>query len=187
MASTISGRTAKAREREPPVRPHHHRADAQQHDRVVGHGSDPGGEEIVQRVDVRGHAGHQAPDRTAVEETHGQALHALEDFFSQIVQRLLPDVLHDADLQILNREAQEQRRQRKQRNERDTAQRLAPRNQAGDARDHVLVNRDSEELRSNHLEGADEQGQEDRKDHTPPVGPKIGHQPPQQVRVVSLP
>jgi hypothetical protein len=31
-------------QRQPPVFPHHHRADAQQHDRVIGHGRDSGGE-----------------------------------------------------------------------------------------------------------------------------------------------
>ena len=106
----------KGGQRQPPVLPHHHRADAQQHDGVVGHGRDTGGEQIVQRVDVRRHARYQAPHRAAVEETHRQALHALEDFFSQIVERLLPHVLHDPDLQILHGETQQQRGERDERN-----------------------------------------------------------------------
>ena len=126
VAIMISGRTANVASASFQFFPHHHRADAQQHDRVVGHGRDTGGKQIVQRVDVRRHARHQTPDRAAVEETHRQALHALEDFFAQIVERLLPDVLHDPDLQILNREAQKQCRKRQQRNESDAAQRNGP-------------------------------------------------------------
>ena len=43
-------------------------------EKIVNHGDDARGEEIVERVDVGGDSSHQTTDGVAVEITHGQAL-----------------------------------------------------------------------------------------------------------------
>ena len=76
--------------------------------------ADAGGEQIVERVHVGGHARDQPPHRAAVVKAHGQALQALEDLLAQVVHRLLADFLHHAHLQVLKGESQRQRRQEQQ-------------------------------------------------------------------------
>ncbi len=93
------------RQRQPPVHPHHHRANAEQHDGVVGHGRDARGKQVVEGIHVGGHSRHQPTHGRTIEETHRKALQALEYFLPQVVECLLAHVLHDADLQILHGEA----------------------------------------------------------------------------------
>ena len=73
-------------------------------DEIVEHGDDAGGEQIVQGVHVGGDARDQAADRAAVEKAHGQALQMLENFLAQVVHGFLADPLHDAHLDVLQRE-----------------------------------------------------------------------------------
>src|SRR5688572_31872071 len=53
--------------------------DADQHEDVAEDGHEAGGEELVQRINVGGHAGHQASDGIAVEVLHVQPLQMRED------------------------------------------------------------------------------------------------------------
>ena len=82
---------------------------AKQLHEIVQHGDDTRGKKIVQCVHVRGRAGHQPADRTAVEEAHRQALQVFEDFLAQVVHRFLPDPLHDSHLRVLQAETREER------------------------------------------------------------------------------
>ena len=173
-------------QRQAPVHLHHDRADAKQHDGVVGHGGDARGEQIVERVHVGGHARHQAAHRAAVEEAHRQALQALEDFLAQIVERLLADVLHDADLQVLHGEAQKQRGEKSERNQADAAQGVRCGKRMVRARDDVFVDAEAEQVRPDDFERTDQQRQYHREDDAPLIRPQIRHQPPQQLRVVGF-
>src|SRR5262249_11515174 len=85
------------------------------HDReqeeVVDHSDHAGSEEIVQGVNVRGDARDQAADGIAVKITHRQELQVAEDFAAHVVHGLLPDALHDADLNVLGQEIENQHEQ----------------------------------------------------------------------------
>ena len=105
-----------------------------QQEGVIDHGGDAGGEEIVEGVHVGGDARDQAADRAAVVETHRQALQVLEDFLAQVVHGFLADLLHDADLQILQGEAQEQRGEKEQGNAAEAAHGRGQRESRGAAR-----------------------------------------------------
>ena len=98
-------------QRQPPIHPQHDHDEHKQQKSVVDHGRDARGEQIVQRVDVGGHARDQAPDRAAVVEAHRQALQALENLLAQVVHRFLADLLHHPHLQVLKGEAQGERHQ----------------------------------------------------------------------------
>src|SRR5262249_45717991 len=77
----------------------------QQHE-IIQHRHDTGGEEIVERVDVRGYASDQAAHGTAIVEAHRQALQVHENFAAQVVHNFLPHALHHAHLHVLKSETQ---------------------------------------------------------------------------------
>ena len=64
---------AERRHREPPVDDQHHHRDHEKREEVTESGDDAGGEQLVERLDVGGHAGDQTSDRIAVEERDRQA------------------------------------------------------------------------------------------------------------------
>ena len=69
-------------EREPPVDGEHHRHDRDQRERVAEDGHDPRGEQLVERLHVRGDPGHQPADRVSVEVADAEALQVREDLAS---------------------------------------------------------------------------------------------------------
>src|SRR5260370_39235021 len=81
---------------------------------IVDHGNDAGGEEIVEGIDVRGHARDQPADGIAVEITHRQTLQAAEYFAAHVVHGLRADALHDANLDELGEEIARQYGQKRQ-------------------------------------------------------------------------
>ena len=81
------------------------RRETKEHDEIVEHGRDAGGEQIVQRVNVCSGARNQPAHRIPIEKAEGQALQVLEDLLAQVVHDLLADPLHDAYLRILQPEA----------------------------------------------------------------------------------
>ena len=58
----------------------------------------PGREHLGQRLDVVGHAGHQPPDRRAVEERRRQRQHVAVDAHAQVVHAALADHLREVEL-----------------------------------------------------------------------------------------
>ena len=94
-----------------PIHAQHDENEENQKKSVVHHGRDAGGEKVVQGVHVGGHASDQAADGAAVVEAHRQALQVLEDLLPQVVHGVLADLLHDANLEIHKSKAQRQRRQ----------------------------------------------------------------------------
>ncbi len=69
----------------------------------------PGGEHLVQRIDVAGDSRHQPSDGIAVEKAHVHALQVAEDLGAQVEHRLLPRPLHEIGLAVFEPEAQQQR------------------------------------------------------------------------------
>src|SRR5215470_6764715 len=61
----------------------HGRHGEEQH-KIVEHGYHAGGEEVVQSIHVSRHAGHEAPDRSAVEEANRQSLEMLKNLLAQV-------------------------------------------------------------------------------------------------------
>ena len=155
--------------------------------KVVDHGDDAGGEQIVQRVDVGGDARDQAADRAAVEEAHRQALQVLENFLAQVVHRLLADRLHDANLHVLQGEAGKQGTQIRQHNPQYADHRRAYRDRVGGRGNDVVVHGDVPKRYGPTMSsGATPASGHGQHDH-PAVRPQIAHQPPREVRVVGFP
>ncbi len=67
--------------------------------------------QLVQRVDVGGHPGHQTADRVAVEEGDRQPLQVAEDLPAQVVHDVLPHELHHVALGVEHDEGEDQRDQ----------------------------------------------------------------------------
>ena len=59
----------------------------------------PGGEHLVQRVDIAGKPGDQPSHRIAVEEADVHALQVAEDLAAHVEHDLLPGPLHQVGLQ----------------------------------------------------------------------------------------
>ena len=72
-------RDGEEHQRHAPVHPEQHADDAEQHEDVAEDGDEAGGEHLVERVDVGGHARHQAAHRIAVEELDVEPLQVPED------------------------------------------------------------------------------------------------------------
>ena len=88
------------REREPPVDDEHQHADRQQREQVAEPGDDAGGEQLVERFDVRRHARHEPPDRIAVEERDRQPLQVREDLHAQIAHHALAEQAREHRLAV---------------------------------------------------------------------------------------
>ena len=74
---------------------------------------DAGGEQLVEHVDVAGHARHQPADRVAVEERDRQPLEMREQLRAAGRSMMsLPDALHDLGLEVAEPEARSRARQR---------------------------------------------------------------------------
>ena len=72
--------------------------------KIVEHGDNTRGEQVVQGVHICGRTRYKPPDRAAVEKAHGQSLQVLENFLAEVVHRFLSDRLHDSHLSVLQAE-----------------------------------------------------------------------------------
>src|SRR3984893_4315304 len=75
---------------------------------VVDHGDDARGEQVVEGVDIGGYARQEAAQGIAVEVRHGQPLDVAENRGAHVVHGLLADALHDANLDVLRQEIEDQ-------------------------------------------------------------------------------
>ena len=139
------GHDGEGGQRQPPVHPQHDDDEDHQQEGVVDHRGDARGEEVVERVHVGGHARDQAAHGAAVVEAHRQALQVLEDLLAQVVHGVLADLLHHADLQVLEGEAQRQRRQEQQRHPAQAADARGTRNVMVQSGHDVAVHGDFEQ------------------------------------------
>ena len=96
-------------QRHPPVHPEQHADDAGEHEDVAEDGHEAGGEHLVERVDVGGHARHQPADRIAVEELHVQPLQVSEDLLAEVVHDVLAHQIHQDHLRVEHGEAADER------------------------------------------------------------------------------
>jgi len=103
-----AGKNGKRVEREAGVHPKKEPSHDGEQEKIVDHRDDAGGKEIVQGVHIGGYARDEAADRIAVVIAHWQALQVTEDFGAHVVHGLLADTLHDADLDVLRDEIENQ-------------------------------------------------------------------------------
>ena len=70
---------------------------------------DSGGEQLVQRLDIRGHPGHQPADRVPVEVLDAESLKVSEDLHTQVVHDALTDERREQGAEVLDHELQKHR------------------------------------------------------------------------------
>ena len=78
--------------------PKNRHQDEDQANHVAQQADQAGGEHLVERLDVAGHPGHQAPDGGAIEEGRRQRQHVLVHAHAQGVHPALADELREVDL-----------------------------------------------------------------------------------------
>ena len=164
-------------EGEPPVEAHHDGHDPDEGEEVAEDGDDPGGEELVDGVDVGRHAGHEPTHRVAVEVGDVQPLQVAEDLAAHVLHDPLPGHLHEAGLQVAH---PPRRHEREEEEERDPAQRggVAPRDAA--------VDRDLREVRRDEIERGRRDDEDERHRDGARVRAKVVEQAPQERPVVRL-
>jgi hypothetical protein len=129
---------------------------------IVDHGHDAGGEEIVEGIDVGGDARNQAADRIAIEVGHRQPLDMAEDRGAHVVHRLLADALHDANLDILREEVEEQHAEENDADDGDAAPRCRLDELVAHAGDEIFVDGDLKKFRWRELERRDDRNEGER-------------------------
>ncbi len=164
-------------ERQAPIHPAHHDHDADQQEDIADHGHHTRGEEIVQHIDVRGHACHQTADWVAVVVPDVEPLQMAVDGHPQVEHDALPRHLEDPGLAVLGGECHDQDAEVQRR------QSLEPRElTAGD----VLVDRDFEQVGLGELRRIAHDDGDQREADLPPVRAQVLQQPPHQTGVVCL-
>ena len=109
LTRAITGSTASADQRQPPVEQQHDDDDADQRHQVARHRDHARADELVQRVHVVGQAADQPAHRVAVEVAERLVLQVGEDLQAQVVHHLLADHLHQVVLRVAEHEAQHKR------------------------------------------------------------------------------
>ena len=164
-------------EREAPVHPDQHAHDPDQGEQVAEHRHDARREELVQHVDVGGHAGHQPAHGVAIVELQVQPL--------QMTNHLHPHVEHDSLAENLQRpglEVLERKRacQCQQEHGRDQPQaRQIP------GRD-IAINDQLRQVGRRELEDRMADDRRRRQADPSPVRIEVGQQTSHQTRVVRL-
>ena len=88
------------RERETPIREDHHRRDREQGEEITQPRDHTGGEQLVQRLDVRGHACDEPADGRSVVESDREPLDVLEQLLSQVAHHALAEQRREHRLAI---------------------------------------------------------------------------------------
>ncbi len=153
---------------------------------VVDHGDDAGGEKIVEGVDVGGNAGDQAADRVAVEVRHGQTLNVAEDRGAHVVHGLLADALHDADLDVLGEEVEDEDAEENDADDQNTAPCLGLVDGVMHSGNEIFVDRDLEQFGRSEFERRHDGHKRERQNHTPAIRAQILQQAAQEVCVVGF-
>ena len=110
-ASTrISGSTEKAISGKPPVHPQQRHHDADEHEQIAERGDDARREQIVDDVDVGGHARHQPADGIPVVERQVEPLQMRVNLHAHVEHDALADHLHHVGLRVFERERRERAR-----------------------------------------------------------------------------
>ena len=161
-------------ERQLPVHHQQHDDDPGQLDDVCEDQHEAGRERLVERLDVAGHACHQAADRVAIEERGRQPLEVGEDPRAQIEDHVLSGDLERIELQVAQQELGEQRQQ-----EQSRRQHQGPRVAPGDP----LVDRHLEQPWLDDLRGRDTDEQHERGDDEAAVRTDEFPQPKHQATV----
>ena len=151
----------------------------------------PGGEQVVEHVDVGGDARHQAADRIAVVEGDVEPLQVRHQLAAQIEHGELAGVLHQVRLRELAEEGADQHAQVEQTDAGQAVpgigRQIAGRESAGICPGlgcKIAVDRDAGEQRTEHLQGGLHQQKDQRERHQQPVGPHVAQQAAHQPGVV---
>ena len=184
MTSRISGRAQRAAKASFQFNGEEHADHDGEQEEVVDHGDDAGGEKFVEGVDVSGDAGDHAADGIFVVVGHGQALQVAENLLAHVVHGLLADMLHDADLNVLREEIEEEDEQVDYADDDQAVARVRERDGVFDRGSEEAVDGRFEKVRRGQFERRDGESQRERQEHTPFVRAHIGQQAAHQPRVV---
>ncbi len=102
-------------QRQAPVHPQQHDHDAEEREDVAEDRDDAGREHVVEHVDVRRDARHQAADRVAIVELDVDALQVTVDLHAHVEHDALPRHLQHPGLQVFERERAEKDAKKSQR------------------------------------------------------------------------
>ena len=166
--------------------------DENQNEHILKDREHPGGEHFVQRVDIAGQAGDQAPYRIAVEKAYVHLLDVAEDLPAHVEHDFLPGPLHQVGLYELQQIAEDQRPQVNSGDLGDPghgfgAQPARPRRRVERRpRGHVAIHGNFGEIRAEHVCPGLEQDRHQRNSRLQFVGPKVRQKPAHQPAVVCL-
>ena len=104
-----AGNDGERSERQSPVDDEHRDADREQREQIADTRDHARGEQLVQRFDVRRHAGHEPPHRIAVEERDRQPLEVREDLDAEIAHHALAEKARQHRLAVREQELEQQR------------------------------------------------------------------------------
>jgi hypothetical protein len=181
-----AGEYGKGIESEAPIDFEKHGGHDGEEEEIVDHGDHAGGEEIIEGVDVSGYAGDEAADGVAVVVGHRQALQVRENSGAHVVHGLLADALHDANLDVLGEEVEDQNQQVDDTNDSDTAPCSAFRQTATEGGRKVVINSPAEDYRRTQFQRSDDGHQGQREHNAPFVWPHVLHQAAHEARVVGF-
>ena len=166
-----------AGQRQAPVHAEHHDHDPGQREDVAEDGDDAGREQLVEHVDVAGHARHQPADGVAIVEPQVQPLQVRVQLHPQVVHDALAGQLHHPGLHVLEREGAGQDRQVDPRDVHQSAQVAG-----GDVR----VDDQLGQVRRRQLQHRVRDDGRKRHQHRSPVRAQIAQQPPHEAAVVGF-
>ncbi len=164
-------------ERQAPAHHEHRDHDAGEHEHVPEHRDHARREQVVQGVDVAGHACHEPADRIAIEELEVEPLEVSVHLHPERVHDALPGRLQDERLEVVAQKAEREQRREEHRQPQQPRD-VAPRDEPVDRL-----------LREPRLREVDERAADNRQKrdrHDGHVRPQIHEQPSHQPRVVRL-
>ena len=186
------GQHAEGQQRQPPVDAQHHNTHDREREEVVDDGKNAAREHLVDRVNVGSQARNEPADRMRIEEPHMQPLHMAEDVAAQVEHDLLPDPLHEVDLDKLERVRQAERREVEPCKLRDALPGVGretarePRSCDAGFAAHVTIDANLDEEWPDHIAERLERDRDRRDECLHPVGLDVRAEPADQLRVVDL-
>ena len=164
--------------------------DEAEHRQVAKDGHQAGGEEVVEHVDVGGHARYQAADGIAIVEGEVEALQVLHELLAEVEHGELPGPLHEHGLGELGDEGGEQHAGIEECDARQAAPGVGgqPGVDGGGegmrAGTDVLVDGQAGEQRIEDLQDGLQEEEQQRKGDEHAIGPHVAHQPAHQTPVI---
>ncbi len=165
------------RERQPPVHLEHDHHDPDEREDVFEDGDHARGEQVVDDVDVGGHARHQPSHGVPIVVAHVEPLEVLVQRHAQIEHDLLPGQLHDPGLDVLGAEGADENHGVRER------QPAEPVELPGH---HVIVDGELDQVGLRERRARRHQDRREGDGHLRTVRRQVAQQPPHEAGVVRL-